>query len=170
MKIVKRDGRLVEFDQSKIKNAVLKSFVAVDGELTDYAITKAENIATHIESLQKEERLTVEQIQDLVEHGLMSTRRKDVAKAYITYRHERTKEREKRGSTFNIIENRMNAKNVENSNANMDEFSFGGRIGAVSEDILKQYALDHCMSELARDNHINNMIAIFSIIATKVSR
>ena len=100
MKIVKRDGRLVEFDQSKIKNAVLKSFVAVDGELTDYAITKAENIAAHIESLQKEERLTVEQIQDLVEHGLMSTRRKDVAKAYITYRHERTKEREKRGSTF----------------------------------------------------------------------
>ena len=158
MKIVKRDGRLVEFDQSKIKNAVLKSFVAVDGELTDYAITKAENIAAHIESLQKEERLTVEQIQDLVEHGLMSTRRKDVAKAYITYRHERTKEREKRGNTFNIIENRMNAKNVENSNANMDEFSFGGRIGAVSEDILKQYALDHCMSELARDNHINNMI------------
>ena len=67
MKIVKRDGRLVEFDQSKIKNAVLKSFVAVDGELTDYAITKAENIAAHIESLQKEERLTVEQIQDLVE-------------------------------------------------------------------------------------------------------
>ena len=158
MKIVKRDGRLVEFDQSKIKNAVLKSFVAVDGELTDYAITKAENIAAHIESLQKEERLTVEQIQDLVEHGLMSTRRKDVAKAYITYRHERTKEREKRGNTFNVIENRMNAKNVENSNANMDEFSFGGRIGAVSEDILKQYALDHCMSELARDNHINNMI------------
>ncbi len=158
MKIVKRDGRLVEFDQSKIKNAVLKSFVAVDGELTDYAITKAENIAAHIESLQKEERLTVEQIQDLVEHGLMSTRRKDVAKAYITYRHERTKEREKRGNTFNVIENRMNAKNIENSNANMDEFSFGGRIGAVSEDILKQYALDHCMSELARDNHINNMI------------
>ena len=114
MKIVKRDGRC-EFDQSKIKNAVLKSFVAVDGELTDYAITKAENIAAHIESLQKEERLTVEQIQDLVEHGLMSTRRKDVAKAYITYRHERTKEREKRGNTFNIIENRMNAKNIENS-------------------------------------------------------
>ena len=158
MKIVKRDGRLCEFDQSKIKNAVLKAFVAVDGELTDYAIQKAENIAAHIESMQTEDRLTVEQIQDLVEKGLMSTRRKDVAKAYITYRHERTKEREKRGNTFSIIENRMGAKNVENSNANMDEFSFGGRIGAVSEDILKQYALDHCMSPLARENHINNMI------------
>ena len=107
MKIVKRDGRLCEFDQSKIKNAVLKAFVAVDGELTDYAIQKAENIAAHIESMQTEDRLTVEQIQDLVEKGLMSIRRKDVAKAYITYRHERTKEREKRGNTFNIIENRM---------------------------------------------------------------
>ena len=86
MKIIKRDGRLCEFDQDKIKNAVLKAFVAVDGELTDYAISKAENIATHIENMQKDTRLSVEEIQDLVEKGLMSTRRKDGAKAYVTYR------------------------------------------------------------------------------------
>ena len=163
MKIVKRDGRLCEFDQDKIKNAVLKAFVAVDGELTDYAITKAENIAAHIESLQTEDRLTVEQIQDLVEKGLMSTRRKDVAKAYITYRHERTKERDSRGKTIHIIKNRIGAKNVENANANVDERSFGGRVGAASGDILKQYALDYCMSEMARKNHLNNEIYIHDL-------
>lgn len=48
MKIKKRDGRLVDFDGDKIKNAVLKAFVAVDGELTDYAIEKANNIADYI--------------------------------------------------------------------------------------------------------------------------
>ena len=163
MKIVKRDGRLCEFDQDKIKNAVLKAFVAVDGELTDYAITKAENISAHIESLQTEDRLTVEQIQDLVEKGLMSTRRKDVAKAYITYRHERTKERDSRGKTIHIIKNRIGARNVENANANVDERSFGGRIGAASGDILKQYALDYCMSEMARKNHLNNEIYIHDL-------
>lgn len=163
MKIVKRDGRLCEFDQDKIKNAVLKAFVAVDGELTDYAITKAENIAAHIESVQTEDRLTVEQIQDLVEKGLMSTRRKDVAKAYITYRHERTKERESKGKTIRIIKTRIGAKNIENSNANVDERSFGGRMGAASGDILKQYALDYCMSPMARNNHLGNMIYIHDL-------
>ena len=163
MKIVKRDGRLVEFDQDKIKNAILKAFVAVDGELTDYAITKAENIAAYIESSQENERLTIEQIQDLVEKGLMSTRRKDVAKAYITYRHERTKERERSGKTIYTIKNRIGAKNVENANANVDERSFGGKIGAASGDILKQYALDYCMSDLARNNHLNNEIYIHDL-------
>lgn len=158
MKIIKRDGRLCEFDQDKIKNAVLKAFVAVDGELTDYAIKKAENIAAHIESMQTEDRLTVEQIQDLVEKGLMSTRRKDVAKAYITYRHERTKEREKKGQTIQTIQSRIESKLNEKANANVDELSFGGRVGSISEDILKKYALDYCMSKLARENHLNNEI------------
>ena len=45
MNIRKRDGRLVPFDESKIEKAVLKAFVAVDKELSDYAIAKAENIA-----------------------------------------------------------------------------------------------------------------------------
>jgi hypothetical protein len=49
MKIRKRDNRLVDFKTEKIKNAVLKAFVAVDGELTDYAIDKANNIADYIE-------------------------------------------------------------------------------------------------------------------------
>ena len=50
MKIVKRDGREVAFNATKIENAVLKAFRAVDGETTDYAIMKAKNIATYIEN------------------------------------------------------------------------------------------------------------------------
>ena len=165
MKIVKRDGREVVFNAAKIENAVLKAFRAVDGETTDYAIMKAKNIATYIENhyLQNNDNLTVEDIQDLVENGLMSTKRKDVAKAYIKYREERTKERHRNGHTVKTIDNRINAKNVENANANVDEQSFGGRIGAVSSDILKQYALDFCMSEMAKNNHLNNIIYIHDL-------
>ena len=163
MKIIKRDGRLCEFDQDKIKNAVLKAFVAVDGELTDYAISKAENIAAHIESLQQADRLTVEDIQDLVEKGLMSTRRKDVAKAYITYRYERDKIRNRNSSLRKDVLKKLKALNVENQNANVDELSFGGRMGEANGIQMKDIALNEIISPMARVNHLNNMIYIHDL-------
>ena len=93
--VIKRDGRKMPFDTKKIENAILKSFKAVDGKANDYAKTKANNIANFIEGYCMDEKdpLSIEEIQDLVENGLMSTKRKDVAKAYIKYREQRTKER-----------------------------------------------------------------------------
>ena len=163
MKIIKRDGRLCEFDQDKIKNAVLKAFVAVDGELTDYAISKAENIATHIENMQKDTRLGVEDIQDLVEKGLMSTRRKDVAKAYVTYRYERDKIRNRNSALRKDVLKKIKALNVENQNANVDELSFGGRMGEANGIQMKDIALNDIISPMAKANHLNNMIYIHDL-------
>lgn len=89
--IKKRDGRSVRFDPEKIKQAVLKAFKEVDGEITPYAEEKAQNIANYIEGYAEgaPEELTIEAIQERVEHGLMSLKRKDVARAYIEYRHDR---------------------------------------------------------------------------------
>lgn len=93
MKIIKRDGRKVEFDQNKIIDAVLSAFREVDGELSDYAYVKAGNIADYIQDYaeKSDHELSIEEIQTLVESGLMSTKRKDVARAYITYRNDRTR-------------------------------------------------------------------------------
>lgn len=118
--ILKRDGRQVEFDKMKIVDAVLASFKEVDGELTDYAYVKAGNIADYIEEIAEEKSLTVEEIQDLVEKGLMSTKRKDVARSYIAYRDLRTRIR---GNTIDkqireIIEGQNEYWNTENSNKN----------------------------------------------------
>ena len=128
-KVIKRDGRIVMFDSSKIENAVLKAFAAKDKELTDYAILKAKNIADYIEFETDKEILTVEEIQDMVENGLMSTKRKDVAKAYVLKREERSRERNKNAALTKIIKTKLEAKNIENQNANVDELSFGGRKG-----------------------------------------
>ena len=96
MKVIKRDGREVAFDREKIEEAILKAFYAVDKKVTEYARAKAENIADYIEGyFEDESSASIEEIQDLVENGLMSTKRKDVARAYINYRTERTREREK---------------------------------------------------------------------------
>ena len=165
MKVQKRDGRLVEFSADKIKNAVLKAFKAVDRIVDDYAEQKANNIAEYIEDevMQADKPLTVEQIQDLVEKGLMSCKRKDVAKAYILYRDERTRERAKNTALIQTIGEKLTASNVQNQNANVDEHSFGGRRGEAANTLMKQYALDYIMSEQSRTVHLNNEIYIHDL-------
>ena len=165
MKIKKRDNRLVEFNAQKIKNAVLKAFVAVDGQLTNYAIEKADNIADYIEGycMDYQGILSIEEIQDLVEHGLMSTKRKDVARTYITYRQERTKAREANGTYVKNIEKKLNVDDNTMQNANVDEESFGGRMGEASGANLKEYALNYCMPEWMADLHRNNEIYIHDL-------
>lgn len=161
--IIKRDGRQVLFDRQKIITAILKAFMAVDGTVSDYAITKADKIATFIEKKNEKKELTVEEIQDLVEKGLMATKRKDVAKAYITYREARTRVRNWSTNMAQTIKEKLAASNVEMQNANVDEQSFGGRRGEATNALMKQFALDNCMSEMSRRNHLNNEIYIHDL-------
>ena len=122
--VIKRDGRRVKFDKSKIIQAVEKAFIEVDGELDAYAKSKICDIADGIEEAVKDKKkVSIEEIQDLVECKLMSSKRKDVARAYITYRNERTR---LRGNTTDIdIEELVDGKNDywnnENSNKNPKE-------------------------------------------------
>lgn len=159
--VQKRDGRNVKFDKEKIKIAVLKAFIDVDDEETPYAKEKARDIANYIESLNKS--MTVEDIQDIVEEKLMASNRKDVAKTYIIYRNNRTTIRERNTQLMKDISEKLNANNIQNQNANVDEKSFGGRVGEASDSVLKKYALDNCMSEMARNNHLNNEIYIHDL-------
>jgi ribonucleoside-triphosphate reductase len=159
--VTKRDGRIVKFDKDKIKNAVLKAFVEIDGKETTYAKDKARDIANYIESLDKD--MSVEEVQDLVEEKLMASNRKDVARVYVIYRNDRNRIREKNSKLMKSISEKLTASNVENQNANVDEKSFGGRIGAASSEVMKKYALDYCMSDMAKNNHLNNEIYIHDL-------
>ena len=161
MLVIKRDGRKADFNKDKIKIAVLKAFVDVDGEETAYAKEKARDIANYIESLNKD--MSVEDVQDVVETKLMASNRKDVAKAYIIYRNNRTTVRERNTQMMRDISEKLSAKNVQNQNANVDEKSFGGRVGEASDAVLKKYALDNCMSEMAKNNHLNNEIYVHDL-------
>ena len=164
MDIIKRDGRIVQFDKEKIITAILKAFGAV-GTIDEYAKTKAENIASYIAEKVEErpEPYGVEEIQDLVEQGLMSLKHKDVAKAYILYREERNKVRQGKTSLMKLIGKKIDASDVQNQNANMDEHSFGGRMGEARNELMKDYALNYCVSKKTRDNHVNNEIYIHDL-------
>ena len=162
MFVIKRDGRKVKYNREKIISAVQSAFNEVDGEITPEAKRKATVIANNIESLNKD-TLTVEEIQDIVEIELMNGKRKDVAKEFVIYRNNRTKIREKNTQMMKDFSEKLMAKNVLNQNANVDEKSFGGRVGEASDSVMKKYALDYCMSEMARNNHLNNVIYIHDL-------
>lgn len=162
MKVIKRDGRKVDFDKDKIKLAVSKAFEEVDGEITQSAKDKASEIANYISNLENK-KITVEEIQDIVEEKLMASRRKDVARAFVIYRNDRNRIREQKSTLMKQIAEKINAVNVQNQNANVDEKSFGGRIGEASDVVLRQYALNNCMSEMAKNNHLNNEIYIHDL-------
>ena len=165
MYIIKRDGRRVKFDQNKIIDAVLAAFKEIDHDLSDYAYIKAGNIADYIqETAEKaDHELTIEEIQNYVEQGLMSTKRKDVARAYITYRNDRTRERQARSDFQHRLIKKLKATDVANQNANVDERSFGGRAGEVNSEVLRQQALDFFLSEKARRNHLENRVYIHDL-------
>lgn len=165
MNIRKRDGRIVKFNEQKIINAILAAFKNVDGDISDYAIAKATNIASFIAGYYEEVEETpeVEEIQDLIEKGLMATKRKDVAKAFILYREERSKIRQRNTGLIQNIEERLLASDVQNQNANVDEHSFGGRMGEARNELMKDYALNYIMSPMSRENHLNNEVYVHDL-------
>ncbi len=161
MTVIKRDGQKVSFDRQKIFNAVSKAFIEVDRlHYLDKEVEACNAICDDVENWCKglARVVYVEEIQDRVEAGLMRLGEYDVARAYIRYRYRQSIARDKYEDLMKAVEERIQAKDVQNQNANVDERSFGGRAGEVQRLIMKQYALDYCMSEMARNNHLNNEI------------
>lgn len=168
MFIQKRNGSIVEFDKNKIINAINKAFIDIDGAL--YETDTAKDIANDIEKdFSKQNRaISVEEIQDRIEDYLMSAERKDVAKAYIRYRYLHGIARNDYKELMNMVSEKLNASNVQNQNANVDEKSFGGRAGEASDLVAKKYALDYLITPMAKANHLNNEIYIHDLSAYAV--
>ena len=156
--VIKRDGSTVHFNKNKIVTAIEKAMGDTDRGVDSCLSNKiADEIAT------KQQDTSVEKIQDMVESKLMASRRKDVAKAYISYRHMHGVARDQYKELMDAVAEKLGGKNIANQNANIDEASFGGRIGEMSRLVAKRYALDYCMSEMARKNHENNEIYIHDL-------
>lgn len=163
MNIIKRNGNVVPFNKEKIINAINSALIDVDKILyeTDTAKDIADEIETLLMSANKD--VTVEFIQNLVEDFLMKSERKDVARSYIRYRYKKEVARNYSNDFLEAISEKLKASNVQNQNANVDEYSFGGRTGEATEYLTKRYALDFCVSPMARKNHENNMIYIHDL-------
>jgi len=168
LQIIKRTGELVPFDKEKVETAIYKAWHEVYPNETgkpDYA----QEIANMVEAVAKEldEPMGVEDIQELVEDYLTDYDLK-VGKAYIKYRYKHGVMRANSTEFIRAISEKLRASNVQNQNANIDEHSFGGRVGEASDEMMKQYALDYCVSPMAKHNHLNNEIYIHDLSAYAV--
>lgn len=159
-RVIKRDGREVDFNRTKIISGIHKAFRAL-GQTDDTGV--AEKIADALEAMDK--TLDVDEIQNIIEAKLMASKHKDVAKEYVNYRYLHKMARSQYNELMNAVADKLTARNVQNQNANVDEASFGGRIGEASSVVTKQYALEYLVSPMAKNNHLNNEIYIHDLDA-----
>ena len=158
MVVIKRDKTTEMFQPKKIEAAITKAFESCGKEVglkvLECVLSKYKEDA--------EGDIHVEDIQDEVEKCLMDVD-KEVAKSYIIYRYNHKLIRENKDKMYKEITKKLMASDVENQNANVDEHSFGGRMGEVNRLVLKDYALKYCMSRKSRNNHLNNEIYIHDL-------
>ena len=153
--VVKRDGRIVGYNEEKIKAAIRKAMLTTDSGEDETLLQK---IADRI-GMQGDERMTVEDIQDRVEIELMKSARKDVAKKYIAYRDKRSIAR--RAKTRDMFLEIIEAKNndVTRENANMNTDSPAGMMMKFASETTKPFVDDYLLEEYAiqavRSNYIH---------------
>lgn len=143
--VIKRDGRENPFNSEKIYVAVMKAFnerEKKDGNVIPEKEDIAKQIAKEISESSKD-KMTVEEIQDIVETKLMKSSRPKVAKDYILYRDKRTVVRDRKNKLVQKVMIRAKSQINEHSNANVDEESFSGREKEASADIGKTIALEY---------------------------
>lgn len=158
--VIKRNGQKVEFEKNKIREAVKKAWIEVKNGINNKGNSICDYVADEIETEYRElkDEISVEEIQNKVEDLLMDSGEKQVARAYIRYRYKRELVREPNEELYKMISEKLNPIEPDRQNANVDGESFGGKVGSISDEVLKQYALYNCMSKKSRENHLNNEI------------
>lgn len=154
--VIKRDGRIVGYNEEKIKAAIRKAMLQTEMGEDEALIQK---IADRI-GITGEERMTVEQIQDRVEVELMNSPRKEVAKRYIAYRDQRSIAR--RAKTRDMFLEIIEAKNndITRENANMNTDSPAGMMMKFASETTKPFVDDYLLSQEARDAVRNGYLHI----------
>lgn len=154
--VVKRDGRIVGFNEQKIMAAIRKAMLHTDkGE--DSSLI--EQITDHI-AYRGKSQMSVEAIQDAIELELMKSARKDVAQKYIAYRNQRNIAR--KAKTRDVFMSIVNAKNndITRENANMNADTPAGMMMKFASETTKPFVDDYLLSQEVRDAVSHNYIHI----------
>ncbi len=154
--VKKRDGRIVGYNEEKIKAAIRKAMLTTEKGEDEALIGRI----TDKIGMQGKEQMSVEEIQDMVELELMKSPRKEVAKKYISYRDKRSIAR--RAKTRDIFLEIIEAKrsDVTRENANMNADSPAGMMMKFASESTKPFVDDYLLSEDVRDAVKKNYLHI----------
>lgn len=161
MKVNKRDQSIQGYDFEKIHKVVTKAFKSVSQEVPEKFLEQLE--ASVLGLFKKKEVVDVEEIQDCIQKELIKRNKYEVVESFILYRNKRTEARELNSKIIQDVQKKLDGRNIENQNANVDEASFGGRIGEASRVVCKNDALKYRMSKKSRKLHENNEIYIHDL-------
>lgn len=169
-KVTKRDGRLVDFNQEKITNAILKAAKAT-GEFKDKKIAK-ELTAKVLKKIEKKTNISVEEIQDSVEDTLILSKYKKTAKAYIIYRDQHQKMREiENKSQISLIDKYLEKLDWQvKENSNM-AYSLQGLNNYIASEVSKTYWLNKIYPKNIKEAHLSgdlhmhdlNLISVYCV-------
>lgn len=163
-KVLKRDGTIREFDMNKPVAALCKPFTeGLKMEVPEGIVDKfKEELEVFMAKQSNDVPLNIEIIQDFIRDFLIKENKSEAAENFILYREKRSIYREKQTKLHKNIVNKLYAKKIENQNANMDEASFGGRLGMAASEVSKSEALKMVPKKF-RKNHENNLVYIHDL-------
>ena len=162
MNVIKRDGTPQEYSFLKIVDAVHKAFKSVNQEVPDKFLEQVKESVEKLLIKNNGDGTPIEEIQDCIQNELIKRNKYEVVESFINYRRKREEIREQKSDLMKQITEKLNATNVQNQNANLDEASFGGRLGETSGTVAKNVALKS-MSKMGRKNHEENMVYIHDL-------
>ena len=167
MQVEKRDGTLQEFDFQKITQAVKNVYKSIGKEGPEKVMFDLceyyRKLSEKYDSGKNTQPVPIESIQDTIRDILIKRNQIEAAEAFVLYRKKHEEIRERKSWMTKEITKKLKGTNIENQNANVDEASFGGRLGEATRVVTKDFALKYIVSKKSRDNHNNNMIYIHDL-------
>jgi len=164
MTIIKRDGTPQEYNFIKIIDAVTKAFKSVDQDVPDKFLEQVKESVEKVIIKNNGNGTSVEEINDIIQKELIKRNKFEVVESFINYRRKREEIREQKSDLIKEVQNKLFGRNVQNQNANLDEESYGGRVGEAASVVCKDQALK-MMSKTSRRNHEKNMVYIHDLDA-----
>ena len=166
--VIKRDGKRVKFDSTKIAVAIKKGFDAVDSEYTLSDINKVFHDVIDVIKDGNYDKIKIEQIQDIIEEIMNQNGYMDIAKAYAEYREKRAQSRElffdekKKHKFLKVLEN----IGLDSKNGTADEYDFdsiNNRLIEYGEIVSEKFATAYIMKKKFSELHENGDIYIKNI-------
>ena len=164
MTIIKRDGTPQENNFIKIVDAVTKAFNSVEQSVPEKFLDQVKESVEKVIIKNNGNGTSVEEINDTIQKELIKRNKFEVVESFINYRRKREEIREQKSDLIKDVQTALFGKNIQNQNANLDEESYGGRVGEAASVVCKDQALK-MMSKTSRRNHEKNMVYIHDLDA-----
>lgn len=170
MEVIKRDGRKANFNIEKIKRGIKEASNSLEKEF-QISDEKLEKVLELIENkVKNKESIEAEDLLIIVQNALMNKNCYEVAAEYIKYSENRNRIRLHKTQLIKNVNEKLTASNVQNQNANVDEYSFGGRKAEAGREIMREIALNELISEKFVKHHNNNEIYIHDLDSYSVGQ